>query len=273
MPELPEVEVVCLGLRPIITGRVIKSVVFSGKKLRLPVPETAILKLSIAQKITAVKRRAKYLLVTLASGAKLVFHLGMTGKLGVFPHNSPAALHDHLRFALDNDMELRFNDTRRFGSVQILAPDDNEFDFFQALGPEPLEDGFSAVYLQKKAAKRQQPLKNFLMNSHIVVGIGNIYANEIPFAAGIAPQRPICQITLPEWQEIVTKTREVLKRAIAAGGSTISDFINASGKPGYFQLQLKVYGRAGSKCSVCGEKIQKTAMAGRPTFWCDKCQR
>jgi formamidopyrimidine-DNA glycosylase len=274
MPELPEVEVVCQGICPVIKGRFLNSATFSGKRLRLPMPEWVIKKMVVNQTITEVRRRAKYIIIILSNGVRLIIHLGMTGKLGIFPAASPPALHDHLRLRLDNDMELRFNDTRRFGSIQVLNNQAEELNFFAPLGPEPLEEGeFNAAYLFKKAAGRKQPLKNFLMDSHVVVGIGNIYANEIPFAAGIAPQKPIGKITKSAWHKIVTQTRKVLKRAIAAGGSTISDFINASGKPGYFQLQLKVYGRVGQPCQTCGKEIQKTAMAGRATFWCPKCQK
>ena len=273
MPELPEVEVVCQGLRPIIIGRSLNFANYSGKRLRLPIPEKAIEKMVLNQTITEVRRRAKYLVIVLSNAARLIIHLGMTGKVGVFPVGSTPARHDHLRFRMDNEMELRFNDTRRFGSIQVLNGKAAELIFFANLGPEPLERGLTTAYLLKKAANRQQPLKNFLMDSHVVVGIGNIYANEIPFAAGIAPQRPIGQITQSEWQNIIQQTRKVLKRAIAAGGSTISDFINASGQPGYFQLQLKVYGHAGQPCKTCGQIIQKATIAGRATFWCDKCQK
>ncbi len=273
MPELPEVEVICRGLSPIITGRIIRAAAVSGKRLRLPIPQAAIDGFAINQRITAVRRRAKYLIIALANGAELIIHLGMTGKLGVFPRGILPARHDHLRLRLDNNMELRLNDARRFGSIQVLAPNIDEAVFFAALGPEPLEEKLTAAYLLRRAAKSQRPLKNFLMDSHVVVGIGNIYANEILFVAGIAPQRPVSQITPPAWQNIVRQTREVLERAIAAGGSTISDFTNASGKPGYFQLQLKVYGRAGQPCLACGQAIQKTTQGGRVTFWCGHCQK
>ena len=273
MPELPEVEVVCQGLSPMLLGRTITQITFSNQHLRLPVPRAEIVKLIKGQKISGIRRRAKYLVIAMHNGSRLIIHLGMTGKLGIFPAQSSLARHDHLRFRLDNNMDLRFNDTRRFGSIQVLSPTADEQDFFAALGPEPLGGKLTAKYLQDKAGKRKQPVKIFLMDSHVIAGIGNIYANEIPFAAGIAPQRPVREISLQEWQKIIRQARRVLNSAIAAGGSTIADFIGASGQPGYFQLQLKVYGLARQPCQVCGQEIQKTAMAGRATFWCPKCQK
>jgi len=273
MPELPEVEVIREGLSPLLLGRTITKITFSNKRLRLPVPTDEIIRLIKGQKISEVRRRAKYLVIVMRNGSKLIIHLGMTGKLRILPVRNSLARHDHLRFQLDNNMDLRFNDTRRFGSIQILNPDADEQAFFGALGPEPLGKKLTAKYLQDKAGNRSQPVKNFLMDSHVVVGIGNIYANEIPFAAGIPPQRQIGKISLHEWQKIIRQTRRILNNAIAAGGSTIADFIGANGKPGYFQLQLKVYGRAKQPCPVCGQEIQKTVMAGRATFWCPKCQK
>ncbi|HFQ80906.1 MAG TPA: bifunctional DNA-formamidopyrimidine glycosylase/DNA-(apurinic or apyrimidinic site) lyase [Desulfobacterales bacterium] len=272
MPELPEVEVIRQGIAPMLIARTIIRVKSSGLALRLPIPRTKIERYIKDQPITAVRRRAKYLLVNMANNAALIIHLGMTGRLGMFRADQSPAPHDHLCCLLDNGLELRFNDTRRFGSIQVLPPDSDEGHFFAALGPEPLGDDFTVDYMQNRAGKRRQPLKNFLMNSHVVAGIGNIYANEITFAASISPTRTVNKISRREWQTIITSTREILQKAIAAGGSTISDFINAGGKPGYFQLQLRVYGRAGEPCPICGTAIEKTSMAGRATFWCHHCQ-
>ncbi len=273
MPELPEVEVVCQGLRPILTGRTIKKIAFSIYPLRLPVPKHEIKKWLQDQQISNIQRRAKYIIISTHNQAKLIIHLGMTGKLGIFPTASHLARHDHLHLQLDNETELRFNDTRRFGSVQIISPTSTDEHIFAALGPEPLQDKLTPEYLQKRASKRKQPLKNFLLDSRMVAGIGNIYANEIAFASKISPQRPVGEITLSEWRNIITQTRDVLKRAIDAGGSTIADFIGANGQPGYFQLQLKVYGRPEQPCQICGSKIKKIVMAGRATFWCAMCQK
>lgn len=272
MPELPEVEVIRQGISPMLIGRTITRVKTSGLALRLPIPQADIERYIKDQPINAVRRRAKYLIVTAANDAALIIHLGMTGRLGMFKAGQALATHDHLCCLLDNGLELRFNDTRRFGSLQVLPPDTGEEQFFAALGPEPLSNDFTIDYMLNRAGKRRQPLKNFLMDSHVVVGIGNIYANEITFAASISPARAVNNISRLEWQTIITSTKEILKKAIAAGGSTIADFINAGGKPGYFQLQLQVYGRAGKPCPTCGAAIEKNTMAGRATFWCHHCQ-
>lgn len=273
MPELPEVEVVCRGLRPLLMGRTLGQARTSGRSLRLPVPAAALKRWVDGAMVVEVRRRGKYLLVVLDNQARVIFHLGMTGRLGLFAASAPLAAHDHLCLGLSERMELRFNDTRRFGSVQVLAPDQDEAQHFAALGLEPLLDEFSADYLAEKGARRSQPVKNFLMDSRVVVGIGNIYASEILHAAAISPLRPTNQVSALEWQSIVTQTRCVLTRAIAAGGSTIADFANASGNPGYFQLELKAYGRQGKSCLRCGAMIIKETMAGRSTYRCEGCQR
>jgi len=273
MPELPEVEVVCQGLGPLVVGRTIGRVRTSGLPLRLPVPLAALRRWTKGALVQEVRRRGKYLILALDNQARLVFHLGMTGRLGLFPAVTPQAKHDHLCLGLDEGMELRFNDTRRFGVIQVLTPKQEEGEFFSALGPDPLLPEFSVAYLVEAAARRKQPLKSFLMDSRVVVGIGNIYANEILHEAGLSPLRPVNQVSRAEWQRVVTKGRAVLKRAIAAGGSSISDFVNASGRPGYFQLELKVYGRQGEPCRRCGEAIVKETQAGRATYSCKGCQR
>ncbi len=272
MPELPEVEVVCRGLRSLVMGRTFSALRASGHPLRLPVPIDALQRWTAKAAVTEVRRRGKYLVIVLDNRARLIFHLGMTGRLGLFPKESPLAAHDHLCLGLDNRMELRFNDTRRFGSVQVLAPDQDETLHFSGLGPEPLQEGFTVAYLREKAARRSQPLKNFLMDSRVVVGIGNIYASEILHAAKISPTRPAKEVSRAEWKTIIGQTRQVLSRAIAAGGSTIADFVNTSGQPGYFQLELKVYGQEGQPCRRCGALIVKETLAGRATFFCVGCQ-
>lgn len=273
MPELPEVEVICQGLRPLVVGQTFGRVRVSGLALRLPVPGAELRRWLTGAMVQEVRRRGKYLIFVLDNRARLIFHLGMTGRLGLFPAKAPLATHDHLCLGLTNRMELRFNDTRRFGSVQVLDPDQDEAVFFAALGPEPLLKGYSAAYLANKAAGRGQAIKSFLMDSRVVVGIGNIYANEILHEAGISPTRPAGQVTRAEWRRVVEATRAVLNRAISAGGSTISDFLNASGKPGYFQLEFKVYGRQGMPCPRCREVIIKETLGGRATYFCPGCQQ
>ncbi len=273
MPELPEVEVVCQGLRPLLIGQTFGQIRSSGRSLRLPVPVAALRRWAAGAMVLAVRRRGKYLVVGLDNQASLIFHLGMTGRLGLFPEGTALASHDHLCLLLSEGMELRFNDTRRFGSIQVLAPGQDEALHFAALGPEPLLEEFSADYLAAKGARRSQPVKNFLMDSRVVVGIGNIYASEILHEAEISPLRPTNQLTVQAWKALVAQTRCVLLRAIAAGGSTIDNFANASGQPGYFQLELKVYGRHGKSCQRCGGMIVKETLAGRSTFRCTGCQR
>lgn len=273
MPELPEVEVVCRGLRPLLLGKRLGGIRVSGRPLRLPVPLAALRRWVAGAMVNEVRRRGKYVVIVLSNQARLIFHLGMTGRLALLPMAAPLAAHDHLCLGLAGRLELRFNDARRFGSIQVLPPDGDESAHFAALGPEPLLDDFSADYLCGKGARRSQPVKNFLMDSRVVVGIGNIYASEILHAAGLSPGRPAHAVTLAEWQRLVLATRDVLSRAIAAGGSTIADFVNTSGRPGFFQLELKVYGRQGKPCQGCGAMVCKAVMAGRSTFFCPTCQR
>lgn len=273
MPELPEVEVVRRGLEPLLTGRTFGLARTSGLCLRQPIPLADIVQWGEGATVMALRRRGKYLIVELDNSARFIFHLGMTGRLGLFPTGSPSARHDHLCLELDNQLELRFNDTRRFGCIQVLAPEQDEARFFSHLGPEPLLGDFSAAHLWKMAARRRQPVKTFLMDNRVAVGIGNIYANEILHEAKVSPFRLAYEVRAGEWEVIVAKTRQVLTRAIAAGGSTIVDFINASGKPGYFQLEFTVYGRAGQPCRSCGATINKEVLAGRATYSCPRCQR
>ncbi len=271
MPELPEVEVICQGLRPHVEGRVISAILCGKKELRLPIPRHKLAENVVGCVVVRITRRAKYLIFDLDNGCRLVIHLGMTGRLGIFPVKAPETLHDHICFSLDDGMEMRFNDTRRFGFV-VVQDGSGGYDPFAKLGPEPFWDEFSAEYLKKKAGKRLQPVKNFLMDSHVVVGIGNIYANEILFYTGLLPTTPIGSISREKYGEIVTTSRTVLARAIKSGGTTISDYVNASGKAGYFQLQLAVYGKDGQGCGHCQAEIVKSVIGGRATFFCPKCQ-
>lgn len=271
MPELPEVEVICQGLRPHVVGRQVTGLWCGEKKLRLAIPRNEMAEFVVGERVEGVERRAKYLLFRLSNGYCLVVHLGMTGRLGVFPRQAPPALHDHVCWQLDDGMELRLNDTRRFGFVRLFGPHDT--DPFVNLGPEPFAPEFNADYLKAQAGKRLQPVKNFLMDSKVVVGIGNIYANEILFYGGLLPTTPIGSIALGQWQQIVDLSRTVLERAIASGGTTISDYVNASGKKGYFQLELMVYGRQGERCKQCATPIAKQVIAGRASYYCPACQR
>lgn len=274
MPELPEVEVVRQGLRRTLLGHKIIAFRSSNKRLRKPLPRKKIRDQVVGFRVIEIERRAKFLLIRLECGALLIFHLGMTGRLGVFASSHPVRPHDHLCFLLDNGKELRFNDIRRFGFVDVYVDGEaGASDLFADLGPEPFGKEFTPAYLQALAHNKQKPIKNFLMDNAIVVGIGNIYANEILFASGIKPTTPASAISHKQWQKVVTQSRAILQKAISAGGTTISDFENESGKPGYFQLELAVYGKGGRPCPVCQSPITRLVMAGRATFFCTTCQR
>ncbi|MDH3393739.1 MAG: bifunctional DNA-formamidopyrimidine glycosylase/DNA-(apurinic or apyrimidinic site) lyase [Desulfobulbaceae bacterium] len=273
MPELPEVEVVRQGLAPLVTGRRVERIFCSGKKLRVPVPLTELEARLPGCRIVGVDRRAKFLVLHTDHDDLLVIHLGMTGRLGLFPADTLRAKHDHLCFLLDNGFEMRFNDARRFGSVQFFSPRQlRDADPFANFGPEPLGRSFTAAYLQKRAVGRKLPVKGFLMDNRVVVGIGNIYASETLFAAGVQPLAPAGSLVREQWQEIVRSAKKVLRKAIKAGGTTISDYVNAGGESGYFQLELAVYGRVGQPCHRCRTEIQRVMIGGRVTFFCPTCQ-
>jgi formamidopyrimidine-DNA glycosylase len=276
MPELPEVEVICQGLRPHLIGRVVSAVRGSGKPLRHLVPPALMEEMLGDRMIETVSRRAKYLLIGFDDGSLLIIHLGMTGNLGLFPHCAALKVHDHVRWQLENGSELRFHDSRRFGGVWLLNPEQaaaRESGFFAATGLEPFSPDCTPAHLLGLAARRCQPVKTFLMDGRTVAGIGNIYANEALFAAGIHPSRPASTLKKRDWQQLLFLIRSILSQAICCGGSTISDFINASGKSGYFQMNFQVYDRKGEPCPRCGAAIQKIAISGRATYLCPRCQR
>lgn len=276
MPELPEVEVTCRGLRPHILDRKILAIDASGKDLRTAIPLTSMRDHLIGTHFLHVNRRAKYLLLGTAKDDLLIIHLGMTGKLGIFSAKTQRAKHDHLSISFDNDTELRLNDTRRFGSVHFIKEylqEDLEKSIFLTSGPEPFSDVFSAPYLKKRAKGRSQAVKTFIMNSTIVVGVGNIYANESLFAAGIHPQTAAGNLSMAKWKKLIHSIQAILHWAIECGGSTISDFRSASGESGYFQVNFKVYGRDGKPCVNCGSVVKKVTVGNRATFFCPNCQR
>jgi formamidopyrimidine-DNA glycosylase len=274
MPELPEVEVIRRGLQIHLPGRKVLDIVAGNKKLRLPVPRKNLKRYIQGARVRAVDRRGKFLFIAMNNGAYLIVHLGMTGRLGLFPTPSPRLKHDHLRLQLDNNMQLRFNDIRRFGSIQVLAPGhDLRKTILGNLGPEPLEQGYTVAYLQARAAGKSRPLKNFLMDSRVVAGIGNIYACEILFHAGLNPEKKVSRLSRSEWAQVVESSRYILQKAIASGGTTISDFVNEAGKSGYFQLELQVYGKQNWPCNCCATPVARKVMAGRSTFFCPRCQK
>ena len=275
MPELPEVEVTRRGLMAQLPGQQVTGVWCSQYRLRSEIPRRELDEHIVGQRVETIDRRAKYLLIRLENGAVLVIHLGMTGKLSLVDDQVPRHKHDHLVLHLAPHGQLRFNDSRRFGALVVWSASEaqeRERLFSQGQGMEPLGPEFTAQALACLAQKRQVPIKSFLMQSSSIAGIGNIYANEILFAAGMHPLMPANRLLPAQWQRIVQATQEILHQAIAAGGSTIADFLGTNGHPGYFQLQLKVYGRRDQECLACGALIEKMVAAGRSTFYCPTCQ-
>ena len=277
MPELPEVETVKMGLRPHLLGQTIRQVRCRQPKLRYPVPDELSAQLQ-GLTVKSIERRAKYLLMTLVDktgqsqrNLVLVLHLGMTGNLRVLPIQTPLIKHDHVQFELENGQELRYNDVRRFGFILLFSAD-NPPDFLQKLGVEPLDAAFNADFLQKTLQNKTTPIKVALMNSALVVGVGNIYANESLFCAKISPLRVAGNLTSAEVARLVLEVKAILLRAIQAGGSTLKDFVNADGNRGYFQQSYAVYGRKGQACKVCGHDIVAVVQAQRRTFYCPVCQ-
>ncbi len=275
MPELPEVEVICQGLLPHLIDRTIISVHCSGKQLRVPVPCKDMQRELTGKRIGNLCRRAKYLILKTDNGGALIIHLGMTGNMGIFAADAPTKKHDHVRWKLDNETELRFNDTRRFGAVHFLPQKDISRQikhYFATTGPEPFSRACSVRYLSEKATRRNIAIKKFIMDSHIIAGIGNIYANESLFRSKIHPEQVASSLSAKEWRRLLSIIRKTLRHAIECGGSTISDFLGASGDGGYFQMNFRVYGKAGEECSECGEQLQKKSIGGRASFFCPHCQ-
>lgn len=268
MPELPEVETSRLGILPYLKNETIKTIVIRQPKLRWPIdPQIMLAK---DQTIIDIKRRAKYLLLQLSNGW-IVIHLGMSGSLRILPEDKPAQKHDHVDLVLHNGVILRYTDPRRFGawlwttSVQSLPQ-------LSKLGLEPLTDEFNADYLYQCAKARRVPIKTLIMDNHIVVGVGNIYACESLFMAKVLPMRPAHTLTLREAKLLVKSIKTVLEQSIKQGGTTLKDFLQSDGRPGYFVQQLQVYGRSGSPCFVCKTTIKSQKISQRNTFYCECCQ-
>jgi len=271
MPELPEVETTLQGLAPVMLDQVIARAVVRERRLRWPVPRN-LNGLIRGQRVLNLTRRGKYLLVELERGT-LLWHLGMSGSFRIVAADLAAKPHDHVDFILGNAACVRFNDPRRFGSIHYLRGDPLQHPLLARLGPEPLGADFSGEYLWRSARGRRVAIKAFLMNSHVVVGIGNIYANEALFMAGIHPARAAGRIALPRMQRLVDSVRLVLNAAIAKGGTTLRDFSSGTGQPGYFQQALQVYGRVGEACGRCGTRVRLKQLGQRATYYCPGCQR
>lgn len=275
MPELPEVEVIMRGVKPLILGKEIEQIGTSGKNLRMPIPMEELRDYFSGHKIVDVYRRAKYLCLEMDNATSIVVHLGMTGNIGIFPTSSERAKHDHFWATIGDKQELRYNDTRRFGSIRFYPHIGSALNktAFANLGPEPLTDDFTVEHLVQCAKNKKMPIKTFLMTNAVVVGIGNIYANESLFMAKIAPTRPSSSLKKKEWIKLHACIKEVLLHAIECGGSTISDFVNANQQSGYFQMNFKVYGKDGEKCSNCEDNILGCKIGGRASFYCPTCQK
>ena len=270
MPELPEVETTRRGLAPYLVARTVTGVVQRRAGLRWPFPPELQSRWP-GQRIDAVRRRAKYLLVDTDAGSALL-HLGMSGSLRVLPADVPPQLHDHLDVALDSGRVLRFNDPRRFGCA-LWQPPGEIHPLLQGLGPEPLSDDFDGDWLFRASRGRRAPVKAFLMDQRIVVGVGNIYAAEALFAAGISPLRAAGKVSRARYGALAGEIRRILAHAIERGGTTLRDFIAPDGAPGYFELELLAYGRGGEPCVRCGRPMREAAIAQRTTAWCPACQR
>ncbi|OUD15763.1 bifunctional DNA-formamidopyrimidine glycosylase/DNA-(apurinic or apyrimidinic site) lyase [Thioflexithrix psekupsensis] len=273
MPELPEVETTRLGLLPHLAAQQIAWVHVHQPRLRWPIPENLAEMLS-GQLITEINRRGKYLLFICKTGDYFLIHLGMSGSLRLVEAETALAKHDHVELGLASGKILRYHDPRRFGCVLLGEGDVMQHPLLVNLGPEPLSDAFNAAYLYNQTRTRRSAIKTVIMNAHIVVGVGNIYANEALFLAGIDPRRAACEVEENQCDALVLAIRQVLTAAIAMGGTTLRDFVNSSGQPGYFQQTLQVYDRAGQPCVRCDKGIvEHTVLGNRSSYFCAGCQK
>lgn len=271
MPELPEVETTRCGIAPHVVGQTIKALRIHEPRLRWPVPAGLSVQVT-GQIIERVDRRSKYLLMRLPE-ATLLWHLGMSGSLRLADPSSPRRKHDHIELLLSSGQCLRYHDPRRFGCLLAYEGQGLDHPLLASLGPEPLEAGFGGDWLYARSRRRKVPVKAFLMDAAVVVGVGNIYANEALFRAGIRPGRPAGRISQARYRQLADTVRQVLSEAIAQGGSTLRDFVNGQGEPGYFQQTLAVYGRGGKPCRACGQPLVEVRLAQRSTVYCKYCQR
>lgn len=276
MPELPEVETTRRGLEPHLLGRQLQRVIVREPRLRWPVAP------DLSQQLTGttllgLRRRAKYLLFDLGSGegalrGTLIAHLGMSGSMRLVPPDTALLTHDHVQLGFAGAPELRLNDPRRFGSLHFTATAERHF-LLEGLGPEPLAPGFDGAYLHARSRGRRTAVKSFIMDARVVVGVGNIYASEALFRAGIRPTRAAGRIAAARYDRLALAIREVLAEAVAMGGTTLRDFVASDGRPGYFKQSLAVYGRDGEACRHCGGPLQGARLAQRATVFCPRCQR
>jgi len=271
MPELPEVETTLRGIQPFLLGQTIEGLVVRDGRLRWPLPPDLPERLR-GQSIHGLSRRGKYILIATDAGT-LILHLGMSGSLRITEAELPPRKHDHYDLVLTGGKRLRFHDPRRFGCLLWTESDPELHALIAPLGPEPLSAVFDAGYLHARSRGRRAAVKTFIMDSHVVVGVGNIYASESLYRAGIAPQRAAGDISRQRYARLAESIREVLLASIEQGGTTLRDFVNESGNPGYFRQTLNVYDRAGQPCRACGTAIEAARQGQRSTFWCPRCQR
>lgn len=268
MPELPEVETTLKGVAPYLTEYVLEAATIRNASLRWPVSEQV--HQIKSQKILKVTRRGKYIIIHFAQGAMLI-HLGMSGNLRVVSPDKPVQKHDHVDLIISSGKIIRFNDPRRFGCV-LWADDWSTHKLIESLGLEPLTDEFTGKYLHTKAKGKKTTIKQFIMNSKLVVGVGNIYANEALFLAGVHPAKIVSTVSLKKMNTLVEKIKHVLSEAIIQGGTTLKDFVGSDGKPGYFKQKLNVYGRAGEPCHTCKKTLKEIRQNNRSSVFCSQCQ-
>ncbi|WP_220812452.1 bifunctional DNA-formamidopyrimidine glycosylase/DNA-(apurinic or apyrimidinic site) lyase [Pseudomonas paralcaligenes] len=270
MPELPEVETTRRGIAPHLEGQRVSRVLVRERRLRWPIPEDLDVRLS-GQRIECVERRAKYLLINAEAGT-LIGHLGMSGNLRLVPVGAPVAKHEHVDIELESGLALRYTDPRRFGAL-LWSADPLNHELLARLGPEPLTDAFDGDRLFHLSRGRSMAVKPFIMDNAVVVGVGNIYATEALFAAGIDPRREAGRISRARYAALALEIKRILAHAIERGGTTLRDFVGGDGQPGYFQQELFAYGRGGEFCKSCGATLRELKLGQRASVYCPKCQR
>lgn len=271
MPELPEVETTRRGIAPHVEGREITEVIVRQPRLRVPVPADLVDRL-VGARVGALDRRAKYLMMPLEAGGTLLWHLGMSGSLRIARVGELPKKHDHVDLVFDDGAMLRYHDPRRFGFVDWLAGDAEHDPRLAKLGPEPLSEAFDGGRLYEMSRRRRMAVKPFLMDNAVVVGVGNIYAAEALFLAGIDPRRAAGRISRERYDRLAAAVREVLAAAITQGGTTLRDFVSGTGEPGYFAQRLNVYGRDGEPCRRCGAELRLVTLSQRASVFCGECQ-
>lgn len=271
MPELPEVETTRRGLLPHLVNRRVTDIEIRDRRLRWPTPRGLKQKLA-GQKVIDIRRRGKYLIFDFERGHMLA-HLGMSGSLRIVDRRAIVRKHDHIDWLFESGKILRFHDPRRFGSIHWIPGDPLQHPLLIHLGLEPLEESFNGGYLLSRGRNRKVAVKNFIMNATVVTGVGNIYASESLFLAGIHPNRPAGDISLASYRLLAEAIKTVLNASIEQGGTTLRDFVNENGNPGYFRQRLRVYERAGNPCPQCGDTIRTQVIGQRASYFCPRCQR